>query len=498
MGLRRSMLLFVLTCLIPASSTAVASAAPGDLDRSFGVNGVLKPSPISKDGFEGIDRMATGHGGIYLLRSVQACGFCGATLFLTRFDAGGAPDRSFGKGGTARVIGDLTNAYMRTALAIDGRGRPLVVATKDSGVAVVRLTASGQRSPSFGLDGEATLPCDCEAMYWSVSVDDSGGATLAGLRTELAPGYPSPIAFQVGVAVFRLRSNGSLDGSFGSAGKATATFPETSAPNFLAAQPDGTTIGAGASCCRPSQMRLVRIGAGGAPDDPFAVRARAAISGFPLFTREEASPLVIIARKRGSFDLLGISGVTKGFELRFQADGKIDSGFGRGGLIGLSWPIHAAAADSHGHVVALGSDLDLGRAIVFRLRPDGHLDRTFGGGHPVGLPTGVGSWGEAAMQFGDRPVLLDPGFSGCRQYCPPVPVLVRFRGGISAARCFGKKATIVGTSSGEILVGTPRRDVIAALGDADRVWGRSGDDLICGGAGRDRILGGAGRDRIRQ
>jgi hypothetical protein len=224
-------LVLVLSCLMSVSFAAGASAAPGDLDSSFGDSGVLKPQPISSDGFEGVNQMSTGHGGIYLLRSVQGCAFCGgATLSLTRFDASGALDQSFGQGGTATAIGGLTNVYMRTALAIDGRGRPLVVATKGGGVAIVRLTAEGQRDPSFGLDGEAALPCDCEGMYWSIAADDSGGATLAGWRTELAPGYPSPVAFQAGVAVFRLRPNGSLDGSFGNGGEATASSPKRGTP----------------------------------------------------------------------------------------------------------------------------------------------------------------------------------------------------------------------------------------------------------------------------
>jgi Ca2+-binding RTX toxin-like protein len=498
MGWRHSVLLTVLACLASALFTAIASAAPADLDRSFGDGGVLKPSPASRDGFEGANQMATGRGGIYLLRSVQACGSCGATLFLTRFGSNGTPDRSFGKGGSATVTGNLRNTYMHTALTIDGRGRPLVVTTKGSGIAVFRLTDSGRRDPSFGLNGETMLPCDCEAMYWSISADASGGATLAGWRTELAPGYPSPIAFQVGVAVFRLRSGGGLDASFGSGGTATTTFPESSAPNFLVPQPNGTTIGAGAGCCRPSLLRLVRIGAGGTRDDPFATSTSAAISNFDLFKEEEAGPLVIVPREGGSFDLLGTSGVTDGFELRFHADGSIDSGFGRGGLIRLPWPIHTAAADSRGRVVALGSDFGLEGTIVFRLRRNGRLDRTFGGGNPVRLPAGIGSWAQIAMQFGGRPVFFEPGFRACRQYCPPAPVLVRLRGGTSAARCFGKKATIVGTRSGETLVGTPHRDVIAALDGADTVRGRGGNDLICGGGGRDRIFGGAGRDHIRR
>ena len=59
-------------------------------------------------------------------------------------------------------------------------------------------------------------------------------------------------------------------------------------------------------------------------------------------------------------------------------------------------------------------------------------------------------------------------------------------------RCFGRRATIVGTASGELIVGTSRADVIVALGGADTIKGLGRSDRICGGKGNDRILGGTG------
>ena len=75
--------------------------------------------------------------------------------------------------------------------------------------------------------------------------------------------------------------------------------------------------------------------------------------------------------------------------------------------------------------------------------------------------------------------------------------------GHNAARCHGKKATIVGPVSGSSVVnGTPHRDVIVltrpatvnAKGGNDIVCGSSGNDVIHGGAGSDRIFGGGGDD----
>jgi Ca2+-binding RTX toxin-like protein len=67
-----------------------------------------------------------------------------------------------------------------------------------------------------------------------------------------------------------------------------------------------------------------------------------------------------------------------------------------------------------------------------------------------------------------------------------------------ATRCFGKRATIVGTGRADRLIGTPRADVIVGLaGSGDLIKGRGGNDLICGNQGRDRIFGGGGNDKIK-
>jgi len=74
-------------------------------------------------------------------------------------------------------------------------------------------------------------------------------------------------------------------------------------------------------------------------------------------------------------------------------------------------------------------------------------------------------------------------------------------------RCFGKRATIVGTRQNDglnnhrvptrgALKGTRHADVIVGLGGNDRIHGKGGNDLICGNRGQDTLRGGKGRDRI--
>jgi len=61
--------------------------------------------------------------------------------------------------------------------------------------------------------------------------------------------------------------------------------------------------------------------------------------------------------------------------------------------------------------------------------------------------------------------------------------------------CGGRRATIIGSDSGESLKGTKGPDVIVANGGKDTIKGLKGKDRICGGAGKDKLIGGKGKDR---
>jgi Ca2+-binding RTX toxin-like protein len=68
----------------------------------------------------------------------------------------------------------------------------------------------------------------------------------------------------------------------------------------------------------------------------------------------------------------------------------------------------------------------------------------------------------------------------------------------SAARpkCFGKRATIVGTKGSDRIRGTKKADVIVSKGGQDLILARGGNDLICTGGGSDAVLAGPGNDKV--
>jgi Ca2+-binding RTX toxin-like protein len=63
-------------------------------------------------------------------------------------------------------------------------------------------------------------------------------------------------------------------------------------------------------------------------------------------------------------------------------------------------------------------------------------------------------------------------------------------------KCFGQKATQVGTAGDDTLVGTKKVDVFVGKGGNDILLGKGGADLLCGNSGDDTIGGLAGNDRM--
>jgi Ca2+-binding RTX toxin-like protein len=66
----------------------------------------------------------------------------------------------------------------------------------------------------------------------------------------------------------------------------------------------------------------------------------------------------------------------------------------------------------------------------------------------------------------------------------------------AAPKCFGKKATIVGTAKADQIKGTAKADVIVGGGGGDVVKGLGGGDWICGGNGSDTLIGGDKGDAL--
>jgi uncharacterized delta-60 repeat protein len=489
-----------LACLAALLPCAAAYGAPADLDRHYGRGGVVEVAdPIPAYSQWGIaNGAASSDGSVYLL--VWGCQpLCQSRdYFLVRYRPDGALDRHF-DGGAAPVLAPSTEPYMRTTLVTDSSGRPLVVLAGEGGLRVVRFAADGSPDGSFGTGGEAFVSGWSTEGGVGAATDRRGDIVV--VSRKLVGGCCD---FETRVQVARFLANGQPDPGFGASGVATRDLPPgVSVEGLFALQPDGSIVATGSTY--PEGVSVVRFSPSGVFDDGFGPRIDAAFSGF----RGEVKPAFangLIPRPHGRIDVFGSTelmtggdGVPqeRGFVARLLPSGSPARGFGRGGARLLPWHVFYAVPGGAGTVVGMGQ-LDFS-PVIFRLRRDDHVDRTFDGGLVPGQSFDSGEIGNLlGVDSKGRLLFLDYGAVCVRRYCPPTPHIYRLIGGRSGAHCLGRRATIVGTRRGDVLIGTPHRDVIAALGGSDRVRGRGGNDLICGGRGKDRLNGGRGRDRVRQ
>jgi uncharacterized delta-60 repeat protein len=469
-----------------------AAAAPGDLDRFFGGEGIASLDDLTNSRVTPVD-MAVGPGNtIYVLGSKLDC-FCDRTisdLLLTRRDAHGARDESFGTGGTSSVFGSLNTAIGSEGSLVVGKdGKVVVGSTDNGGIVVARVNPDGSLDSTFGAGGIAKIAFGSRMSGVQVAVQ-SDGSVVVGADMNVGYGEAS-------VVVARLTQQGTLDPAFNGGQPVVASL----GGGFGGLAPVGDSLViAGPNCCgiRGSTIHIARLDSSGRFDRRFGHRGHRFVDDVAHAAEVDA----VVALPGGKVDVVG-SGDSDAFALRLLPGGRLDPAFGDHGIAYMrnsSLRVFSAAVDAYGRLVIAGlalKDLEDGLSAVLRRLPNGRPDRSFGGGSIVRLHTAVPSSARAiGLQSGDRIVALVAAGS-CERYCSPFKYsLVRYRGGSGGARCMGRRATIIGTRGGETLIGTRHRDVIAALSGNDVVRGRGGNDLVCGGRGDDRLFGGGGRDRL--
>ena len=221
----------------------------GSIDTGFGHNGRTSTDFLAdEDVIGGIvvqpDGKIVAAGYATVVRVID--GSTSADFAVARYNADGSLDRGFGDSGKLRtdIHGSDDRAYS-IALLSDGR---IVVAgysydphaNRGSDMTVVRYTAGGSIDGSFGVEGVAEIDFNHSSESVSrIRVQPDGKLVLGGYTT----GYGS-----TDFALARLHADGTIDGQFGSGGKAWIDFTYGSdAAADIALQPDGKIILVGAT-----------------------------------------------------------------------------------------------------------------------------------------------------------------------------------------------------------------------------------------------------------
>jgi uncharacterized delta-60 repeat protein len=255
----------------------------------------------------------------------------------------------------------------------------------------------GDLDTSFGSGGKKTINFGGTDAARVVLVQANGRIVVAG-------GGGAASSF----CVARLRTNGTLDTTFGSGGKRVVDFGGDDESVYGAAlQPDGKIVLAGDSDLR---VAVARLSSNGSLDTTFDGDGRKIFSWGAL---SRASAVVVAPN--GKLLLAGFSGPEGGNiqVARLNASGKLDTTFGTGGKAPVDFGGDdfgaAMARQANGRILVAGRS-SVGGAVVARLRATGALDPDFGGDGRVTLPGGGSA--SAVLVQPDRKIVIAGNASG--------------------------------------------------------------------------------------
>ncbi|HEU5064712.1 MAG TPA: PASTA domain-containing protein [Gaiellaceae bacterium] len=330
---------------------ALARYSPnGSLDTSFGSGGKVTTSfgPSSHDGANALVRQPDGK----LVAAGYTSDGSGYDFALARYNADGSLDTSFGSGGKVTTpIGSGHDLAFALVLQPDGK----LVAAGDSSngsdrdFALARYSPNGSLDTSFGSGGKVTT--------WIGSGNDSAYALAVQPDGKLVAGGSNLQGSQSVVALARFNTNGSLDSGFGTGGKVATAFGGYAWATALALQPDGKLVVGGAGSTGSQQgFALARYNQNGSLDTTFgsAGKVTTAIGsndGAKAVALQPDGKLVAAGYARaGSADVFALA--------RYGANGSLDTTFGSAGkataAIGSDDDASALALQPDGKLVVAG------------------------------------------------------------------------------------------------------------------------------------------------
>jgi uncharacterized delta-60 repeat protein len=255
-----------------------------------------------------------------------------STLLVTRFNADGTQDTTFG-GGTGRVTSNYGNSHSQfgRALALQPDGKvvvggfevPIPMYPNIDVSVVARADSDGTTDTSFGGRGEAALESETANNALSAVAPAPGGSVLGAGETTTAGKTDfylvrlTPTSTEFGssatqldfggddgatamallpngkivvagytdtngtedFAIARFNSDLSLDTSFGTNGKTVVDIGGSDAAEAMTIQPDGKIVLVGSTTSGSShQIGLARLTSGGLPDTTFGHNGISVIS----------------------------------------------------------------------------------------------------------------------------------------------------------------------------------------------------------------------------
>ena len=366
-----SILGLLLGLFVALGGPAIALAAPGDLDPSFGTGGIVITSFGGTDVASAVVIQPDGK-----LVVAGRTNIAGNTVFaLARYNPNGGLDPSFGRGGL--VTTDFGSTDQAFAVALQGDGKIVTAGRRGSDVIVARYNADGSQDTLFASNGRVVTNFGATELALALVIQADGKIVVAGRTNKPAPNG------NFDFALARYEVGGAIDNTFGTLGLVTTDFGGSVDRAFaMALQPDGKLVVVGDS---DANFALARYNSDGSLDTGFGSAGKV-ITSFGGIDQASA----VILQPDGKILVAGQTdtGVSIDFALaRYMPDGSLDGAFGTGGHVttnftGASDDLAAAVVlQSDGKIVVGGTSDD--NFALARYTSGGILDSTFGGAGTV-------------------------------------------------------------------------------------------------------------------
>ena len=310
---------------------------------------------------------------------------------ITTAQTAGTIDSSFGTNGKVSALFSNGLAYGGGVRQADGK--LIITGFTNGDFAAARFTQSGVLDSTYGTNGKSIVSIQANDIPYGCTLQPDGKLIIVGTTTLNSSDY--------NFAAIRLKTNGTLDSTFGVNGKTILSYPGNNEAHAVIVQSDGKILVAGFSDYTGSNSTpiplLTRLTPDGLFDNTFNNG-----QGWSTYTGSAAlgysTWIYAMALQSDGKILIGGTSNTTGFGttfviFRFNANGTMDNsldwsstryadGLNAGGIA------YALAVQLDGQIIAAGVTHD--DFYVCRFNTNGSLDNSFGNSS-LGVHTSLAS-----------------------------------------------------------------------------------------------------------
>jgi uncharacterized delta-60 repeat protein len=376
----------------------MARAVDGDLDPTFGTGGmVMTDLGRSTDLANAVAVQADGKL-VVVGQTYKNNDYSDEDFVVTRYNTDGTLDTTFGSRGRVRTdFPGLAAVPSSVVIQADGKivvaGGAFPLFTFLGDIKVVRYNPNGSLDTSFGDGGIVTTTFPEGSYAFDVALQPDGKIIAAGtVFVNFDPGESSDTDF----ALARYNPDGTPDTTFGSGGQVSTDFVGFEDDAFsVLIQPDGKIVAVG-SANDPAtfyDFAAARYLTNGTIDTTFGVAGKVRTDfGDQNFDRARSAALQPDGRIVAAGFAISQNGGVQNFAVaRYTSNGVLDTTFSRDGKTQIDFGNCCQGAtkvllQSDGKIITVGgsngesSDDDF---LLARLNPRGALDNTFGVGGKV-------------------------------------------------------------------------------------------------------------------